>query len=253
MQVISELSRYLTRHLPDRIGSYKDEYESRAFGDQFQRMGISTILIESGGYENDSEKMIPRKWNLAAYLLALCSIASETYKNEPLDAYYSLRENRKRYFDLIIRNARLKHTDSEICVDIAINKNEHLDPHRRRLVHHAVIEDIGDLDGFHGYREIDAENNYVKPGKVYIPEESVDALPPLSQLLKKGYTGIYLSHDSESLIEKWHPLTIHSSVSETDGFQLSIDKPANLRFGDEESTRFLIINGLLVDPDSVKV
>ena len=253
MQVISGLHGYLNRHLPDRIGSYKDEFEPRAFGDQFQRMGISTILIESGGYENDSEKMIPRKWNLAAYLHALCSIASQIYKNDSLDGYYSLRENQRRYFDLIIRNSTVRRADTEIRADIGINRNERLDPHRRRLIHDAVIDDIGDLNGFWGYQEIDAYGYRVLPGKVYIPEESYDALPPVTDLLRKGYTDIYLNHESDSFKEKWRPLNICGSSTELSESRLVINEPANLSFTDGQTTRMLVINGQIVDPDSVTV
>lgn len=253
MQVISGLSNYLTSHLPDRIGSYKDDYEPRAFGDQFQRMGISTILIESGGYEDDSEKMIPRKWNLASYLHTLGSIASQVYKDEPLDGYYNLRDNQRRYFDLIIRNAVIRHGETEIRADIAINKNERLDSHRRRLVHTAVIEDLGDLTGFCGYEEYDARGYIVSPGKVYIPEESYDSLPPVAELLRKGYTDIYLNHEPDSFKEKWKPLNVCNSVSAYSESKLKIKEPANLYFSDGQSTRMLIINGQIVDPDSVTV
>jgi len=253
MQVISGLNGYLSRHLKDRIGSYKDEFEARAFGDQFQKMGISTILIESGGYENDSEKLIPRKWNLASYLHALSSIAGHVYKNESLDGYYNLRENQRRYFDLVIRNATIQHHDTEIQADIGINRNEKLDPHRRRLIHHAVIEDIGDLNGFYGYEEIDAKGFAVYPGKVYIPEESFDALPPVANLLKKGYTNIYLNHEPDSFKEKWRPLNICDSISDTSETSLAINEPANLHFFDGHTTRMVVINGMVVDPDSVAV
>ncbi|HKI45349.1 MAG TPA: M14 family zinc carboxypeptidase [Balneolales bacterium] len=253
MQVISGLSNYLTSHLPDRIGSYKDDYEPRAFGDQFQQLGISTILIESGGYEGDSEKMIPRKWNLASYLHALGSIASQVYKTESLDGYYNLRDNQRKYFDLIIRNATIRHGGIDIRADIAINNNEKLDSHRRRLVHTAVIEDLGDLKGFHGYQKYDAHGYLVSPGKVYIPEESYDALPPVTDLLRKGYTDIYLNHEPDSFKEKWRPLNVCSSVNELSESQLRINEPANLHFSDGQSTRMLVINGEIVDPDSVTV
>ncbi len=253
MQVISGLNGYLSRHLKDRIGSYKDEFEPRAFGDQFQRMDISTILIESGGYENDSEKMIPRKWNLASYLYALGSIASQVYRDESLNGYYSLKENQRKYFDLIIHNVKIQQNDTKVHVDLGINRNEKLDSHRRRLIHEAVIEDIGDLNGFYGYEEIDAQGFCVHPGKVYIPEESFNALPPVINLLKKGYTNIYLNHESESFKEKWQPLNICDSVRDLSESQLAINELANLHFTDGQTTRMLVINGIVVNPDSVAV
>jgi hypothetical protein len=175
------------------------------------------------------------------------------YKAESLDGYVNLRENRRRYFDLIIRNATIRRGDTDIRADIAINKNEKLDSHRRRLVHTAVIEDLGDLNGFHGYQEHDVHGYLVSPGKVYIPEESYDALPPVTDLLRNGYTDIYLNHEPDSFKEKWRPLNVCSSFNELSESQLMIDGPANLYFSDGQSTRMLVINGQIVDPDSVTV
>ena len=43
------------------MGRYSDEFEPRAFGDNIQKWGTNTILIESGGIFGDEEKQYLRK------------------------------------------------------------------------------------------------------------------------------------------------------------------------------------------------
>lgn len=251
MLVIAGLYNYLKTRLPGRIGSYKNEFEPRAFGERFQQMGISTILIESGGYEDDPEKQILRRWNLAAFLYALASIARGSFRTETPDDYSRLEEVRCRYFDLIIRNATLVQDEHTVRADIAVNRQERLEPGRRRFRYEAAIEDIGDLSNFHGYVECNADGLLVNPGRIYVPEESIDALPSAKELLEKGYTDIYLNHEAESVGENWIPLNVIGSGGEITESPLAPGSPANLRFTDGANTPFLVINGQIVDPESV--
>ncbi len=49
MLVIADMYQTCQSFLPQQIGLFDDEYEPRAFGDNFQAAGTSTILIEAGG------------------------------------------------------------------------------------------------------------------------------------------------------------------------------------------------------------
>ena len=63
MQVIVQMNDILQEYAPGQVGRYNDDFEPRAFGDNIQKWGTSTILIESGGYPNDPEKQEIRKLN----------------------------------------------------------------------------------------------------------------------------------------------------------------------------------------------
>lgn len=49
MQLIANISEVLSQFIPNNIGKYNDDFEQRAFGDNFVRWGTSSVLIESGG------------------------------------------------------------------------------------------------------------------------------------------------------------------------------------------------------------
>lgn len=58
-----------------RIARYDDAFEPRAFGDYFQSLGTSTLLIESGHWIRDPYKEEIRKLNVIGILAALWHIA----------------------------------------------------------------------------------------------------------------------------------------------------------------------------------
>ena len=56
MKIIVQMNDILQNYVPGQVGRYSDEFEPRAFGDNIQKWGTRTILIESGGYPDDPEK-----------------------------------------------------------------------------------------------------------------------------------------------------------------------------------------------------
>ncbi|MCK7519053.1 MAG: hypothetical protein MZV64_15670 [Ignavibacteriales bacterium] len=82
MKLIGELYKMLNHFIPGHIAKYRDDYEPRAFGDNFQKWGTSTILVESGVWKDDTEKSILRKLNFISFISAFYSIASKSYKHE---------------------------------------------------------------------------------------------------------------------------------------------------------------------------
>ena len=57
MKLISEMFGVLSHFIPGHISKYRDDYEPRAFGDKFSEAGTSIILIESGAWRGDREKL----------------------------------------------------------------------------------------------------------------------------------------------------------------------------------------------------
>ncbi|MGI9552034.1 MAG: M14 family metallopeptidase, partial [Aurantibacter sp.] len=71
MKVIVFMNEILQKYAVGQVGRYNDDFEPRAFGDNIQKWGTSTILIESGGYVNDREKQEIRKLNYVSILSAI--------------------------------------------------------------------------------------------------------------------------------------------------------------------------------------
>ena len=70
MKLIAQMNEVVQKHAMGQVGRYSDAFEPRAFGDNMQKWGTSTILIESGGHR---EYGIPPYRNIHG-----CWRASET-------------------------------------------------------------------------------------------------------------------------------------------------------------------------------
>lgn len=156
INVISKINAELQLHIPAHVGRFDDEYEGRAFGDNFQAAGTSTILIEAGGFRDDPEKQFLRKMTFVALVTGLESISKGSYADEPESSYFSIPENEKRHYHLVIRNCLLGQAGKTYVVDIALIADQKLNDDLRSVTYTYSIEDVGDLDGWFSYEEIDA-------------------------------------------------------------------------------------------------
>ena len=172
MQLIVGMNRVLQQFIPGQIGRFDDEFEPRAFGDNIQKWGTTLVLIESGGYKGDPEKMAIRQLNFVAILKALLAIANESYQQEDIATYQTIPENGRLLFDVLIRNATVVQNGKPVILDIGINRYEvttDSGPYEATpgFYYRSVIEDLGDLSTFNGLEEIDATGLTLTPIQVY--------------------------------------------------------------------------------------
>ncbi len=153
-KVASELNLVLQQFAPDHVGKYDDSFEPRAFGDNIQKWGTSVVLIESGGWKDDPEKMFIRKLNCVGLLAVFHSIATGSYEKTGTLPYENIPMNTKNLFDYIIRKAAVTFADGRpsILADIAVNKEEVRDPSGTSWK--GRIVDFGDLSVFSANQEI---------------------------------------------------------------------------------------------------
>lgn len=180
MQLIVGMNRVLQQFVPGQIARYDDEFEPRAFGDNIQKWGTTLILIESGGYKGDSEKMAIRRLNFVAILTALKSIAEGTYKQETIADYQTIPENGRALFDVLIRKATIMRQGRPVVVDLGINHYEVNDKKANSFYYKSTIDDLGDLSTFHGLEEIDATGLTLVPAQVYA--DTLDSMSDLANL-----------------------------------------------------------------------
>jgi Zinc carboxypeptidase len=157
MQLIVAMNRDLQKFIPNQVARYSDEHEPRAFGDNIQKWGTSLVLIESGGYKNDPEKMYIRKLNYVAILTGLQSIMNGSYAKEKRPDYDKIPQNERFHFDLIIRNATISRGGVIYKTDVAINHNEVNSKDAKTFSYRSDVEDFGDLSIFYGIEELDAQ------------------------------------------------------------------------------------------------
>ena len=190
MQLIVGMNRVLQQFVPGQIARYDDEFEPRAFGDNIQKWGTTLILIESGGYAGDAEKMTIRRLNFVAILTALIALTDGSYKQERIADYQAIPENGRALFDVLIRNVTVMRNGKPVVLDIGINRQEiNTDSARRgfdrrgfdrTFRYKSVIEDIGDLSTFHGLEEIDATGLTLSPARVH--PDMIDSVADLRKL-----------------------------------------------------------------------
>src|ERR1035437_153367 len=163
IKIITGLTRIINNYIPGHISKYEEGYEPRSFGDTFQGLGTSTILIESGGWKDDKEKQFIRKLNFILLLSAINIIIDNDYDNESYELYNNLSFNKEYLYDLILRNLRIKNENKVSLIDIGINNNEDFDESSGNTKIISCIEEIGDLTNFYGNEDCDLAGYYVEP------------------------------------------------------------------------------------------
>ena len=193
MQVICRINETLYQFIPQNIARYKDDFEPRAFGDNFTRNGISTILIESGLYKNDPQKDFVRKLNFIALLSAFNSIAEKDYENIDHTKYFDIPENEELLFDLLLRNLNLNHKGINFKIDIGINREKKWNTGSQSFYYNSKIADLGDLSTFYGIEEYDLTGyQIISDNKLSIDEPADLKIFFNGQLRKEVRNGFFI-------------------------------------------------------------
>ena len=157
IKVIAVMNSAIQKSLSNQVGRFDDEYEPRAFGDNFQAAGTSTILIEAGGFYNDPEKQYIRKVYFKAILSGLISIADESYHKAKTKDYFSIPENKKLHFHILLRNCKLEKNGIPYKLDIGLCAEEKVTKDAKSVKYSYMITELGDLSDYFGYDEINCE------------------------------------------------------------------------------------------------
>jgi hypothetical protein len=102
MNVIVSMNKMLQRVIPNFVGRYTDEFYPTATGDNFQKLGYNTVLIESGHYPNDYDREESRKYTFFSILQGIYHIAN-TSNFTSYDEYFKIPNNDKIFYDIIHR------------------------------------------------------------------------------------------------------------------------------------------------------
>jgi hypothetical protein len=159
-RVASVFAAMLAERIPGGVARYDDSFEPRAFGDNMQLWGTSTVLVESGHAFNDPQKDSIRKLNALGILHSCDAIATGAYRSAEIARYDGLPFNGKRAYDIVIRNVRVDHGNGRVTpADLGISYQ--VDTHSEET---AKLVDLGDLGPFVGMREIDGKETRVPGG-----------------------------------------------------------------------------------------
>ncbi len=177
MRVAALMTRILSQFIPRNIAAYDDTFEPRAFGDNMQLWGTSTVLIESGHWPGDREKKFIRKLNYVAILTALRCIGNGSYQDAELDLYKDLPRNGNAAYDIIIRDVLLVHPSGwshPVDIGLTIPTNTNPDP----VV--VTIADVGDLSTYAALENIQGHKRHLSSTAFSLEQELL-----LSELLDR--------------------------------------------------------------------
>lgn len=157
MQVIVRMNETLQKEIPDQVGIYDDAFNINCVGDTFQTLKVPTILFEAGHIESDYHREKTRYYIFQSLLSGIDFISELSKADQSIqkqnveEAYFGIPLNKKNFYDIIIRNT----SDG----DYGIQFTEVLKQGQIEFV--PRVKEKGDLNGFYGHREINAEENDV--------------------------------------------------------------------------------------------
>ncbi len=244
MQLIVVMNNEVQKYFPDQVGRYWDSFEPRAFGDNLQKWGTRTILIESGGLHHDREKQLLRKINYHMMLTAFHSIATSEYENYSQEDYNAIPNNSGRNLqELILRNVEY----DGIKRDIAFQSREVQNEDATQFYIDSYISDIGDLSRTYAYEEFDAAGYKVEIGQV-VPKAiiSYQVLTDLdlNDFREKGFTDFVVSKGLDRYSSNL-PVGVHSQIPTE--FKIDVRENPSLLFRKDGKVKYGVINGTLYD------
>ncbi|WP_203258666.1 M14 family zinc carboxypeptidase [Hyunsoonleella ulvae] len=165
MEVIAEMNSCLQKIIPEQVGVYDDAFNINCVGDTFQTENVPTILFEAGHFHDDYARDITRELIFISYLTSLYYISTNNVEGKNYAAYLDIPENKKLFFDVIIRKARLQKHDKE-TVDLAFQFEERLREGKIEFI--PILKKIDGLSDNYAHNQIDAEGSVISnlEGKV---------------------------------------------------------------------------------------
>ena len=103
MNIIVAMNALLQQIIPKHIGRYSDTFYPTATGDNFQKLGYSTVLIESGHYKDDYQREKVREFTFISILQGLYHIGLTTSFSE-FNSYFKIPENNTSFRDVLKRH-----------------------------------------------------------------------------------------------------------------------------------------------------
>ncbi|MUP46737.1 peptidase M14 [Gramella sp. BOM4] len=253
MKLIVVMNKVLQQHAPGQVGRYNDDFEPRAFGDNIQKWGTSTVLIESGGYPGDREKQQIRKLNFATILTALQSISNGSFKKENIEEYERIPNNNRMLFDLKLEAVNYELNGNNYVLDLGINLYERDLENNEKFYYSAGIIDQGDLSTSYAYETVDASAYKLDFGKIYpkiLKDSSELEELKLVELLKDGVAYIRM----ENLPEKTFSDMPINLVSENFQLEKNLEPGRNATFflKKDGKVEYVVMNGFLSRPEKAK-
>ena len=142
MRVIVAMNQVVQQLIPGQVGRYTDEFYPKATGDNFQKEGYNTVLIEAGHAKDDYDREEVRYYNFLALLSGLLFIADgKEISHKP---YFEIPNNSKFYLDILYQQIFVENENRR--VDVGVLFKEQLE--KSKITFNPEIEIVGDLKSY---------------------------------------------------------------------------------------------------------
>ena len=245
MQLIGDMADLMAKELPGYLGKYDDTFSWRSFGDTFAGMGISTVLIESGGHPKDDNRQVARRLNTQLLVMSIESIGSGAYQQQPLSAYQAIPFNRDGGIkDVLLSHLNINVNGHNAKVDLALDLDLEADKIAR-------IRDIGDLSIYGAYHQLDVAGLSYQAPKAYSLTKALtlDKAAYLA-LLREGYS--HFSGDA-ALLTNNSGLPVVINPKGLNGKTPQRYRLATFLLRNEQGVQRALLNGQLLDVSSGKL
>ena len=182
INVISGINDVLQSYIPGQVGRFDDGFNINCIGDNFQFLGVPTILFEAGHFPNDYIREETRKYVFMALISSFRILSENDLVNSKFDKYVSIPQNKVVFYDFLYKNIKINYDGIEIITNFAAQYKEELI--NDQICFNAYIVHIGELDNYFGHFEFDAK------GAIYQDDSS--NFPKLNQK-----ASFYLDNDTK--------------------------------------------------------
>lgn len=134
MDVIGDTYSIMKEILPNRIAKFTDEFYPTATGDNFQKEGHKTILIESGGEYGDYSRKLVRKYTfISIYTLSRCvtnKMNSPQTNQLSITSYESIPNNSVELYEIVIKNVFLVKKGKKKLQTLVVHYEEYFEKNK---------------------------------------------------------------------------------------------------------------------------
>lgn len=166
-QVSALMAETVLPWAPENVARYDADYMHRAFGDSMMRWGVSSILVEAGGWYGEEGDTFVRRLFAVAVLRGLHAVAGREDDNATPDAYDAIPlDSSKRFADVLISGGMVDPGQGRapFRADVHIDILAKAESFNRPVMKQGRIVGIGDLADTKCKERVDAKGKLIVPG-----------------------------------------------------------------------------------------
>jgi hypothetical protein len=157
INLIASINEKIQQFIPNQVGRFDDGFNRNCVGDTFQQLGVPTVLFEAGHFQNDYDREETRKFIFISLLVGFQALYENDIVNNKIEDYLKIPQNNVCFFDIVYRNVKINYDNSKLITNFAAQFKEEIV--ENQLKFNAYISSVGDLEGFYGHTEYDAQND----------------------------------------------------------------------------------------------